>query len=52
MFCNSKTEIIEYCPQNRKDSSFKNKFKMAQNYTQYLVEADNLYNITIPIHNV
>lgn len=52
MFCNPETEIVEYCPDNRRDGNFKNKFKMAQNYKQHFVEADDLYNIKIPIENV
>lgn len=52
MFCNHEAKIVEFCADNRKDRSFKNKFKMAQNYNQIFVQADELYNINVPLEYV
>ncbi len=49
MFCQSHCRIIEFCPDNRKDLSFKLKIKKTQHYEQIFCSADNNYNIEIPL---
>jgi capsular polysaccharide biosynthesis protein len=49
IFCQSDCQIIEYCPSNRPDFSFLHKYKLAQDYTHILVEADSDFNISINI---
>ena len=51
-FCRPGTKIIEYCPANRIDFSFRNKYKYAQDYAHCLVGADEKYNIAIPVDDL
>jgi hypothetical protein len=43
------TRVYEFCPDNRKDTSFKLKYKMCQHYNQTFVTGDAKYNVTIDI---
>jgi len=47
IFCRPDCKIVEFCPDNRVDLSFKNKFKAASNYQHILVAADEKFNIKI-----
>ncbi|CAB9495510.1 glycosyltransferase 61 family protein [Alteromonas macleodii] len=49
IFCKRESKIIEFCPNNRPDFSFKNKHKDAFNYKHILLEGDESYNIKIPL---
>lgn len=49
MFCNPWTKILEFCPQNRENFCYLWRFKIAQDYTHLLVEADRDYNLKIDI---
>ena len=49
IFCKEDTKIIEFCPDNRRDFSFKGKTKLAQNYNHILVDADENFNIEIDL---
>lgn len=44
------TRVYEFCPDNRKDTSFKLKYKMCQNYSQTFVVGDPNYNIILDIN--
>jgi len=46
------TKVYEFCPDNRKDTSFKLKYKMCQYYNQTFVPGDVNYNITINIDSL
>lgn len=50
MFCNKHAKIIEICPNNRVDYSFKNKYKVCQNYNHVLVDGDKDHNIKIDLN--
>ena len=52
MFCRPEAQIVEYCPANRIDYSFMNKYKYAQKYHHQLVEADERFNILIPAEDL
>lgn len=52
MFCFSGCKIFEFCPSNRVDQSFKLKHKRAKYYRHFLCEADQNYNIEIPIDEI
>jgi hypothetical protein len=47
IFCRENTKIIEFCPENRIDVSFRNKTKLAQDYNHILKKADSDFNIEI-----
>ncbi|MGK0364725.1 MAG: hypothetical protein ACI85O_001783 [Saprospiraceae bacterium] len=49
IFCKEDTKIIEFCPDNRRDFSFKGKSKKSQNYNHILVAADENFNIEIDL---
>lgn len=49
IFANDTCKIIEYCPANRPDFSFQNKYKNAIDYTHFLVDADSDFNIDIDL---
>jgi hypothetical protein len=49
MFCAADCRILEYCPANRVDRSFLTKRKLTSSYKQILIEADESFNITIPL---
>ncbi|WP_202941825.1 glycosyltransferase 61 family protein [Alteromonas macleodii] len=52
IFANDTCKIIEYCPANRPDFSFQNKYKNAINYTHFLVDADSDFNIDIDLNEL
>lgn len=52
IFCREDTQIIEFCPENRKDVSFKNKTKLAKNYNHILKKSDSDFNIEIDIQEL
>lgn len=52
IFCPKSCCITEYCPANRIDKSIQYKYKQASAYHQVLVEADDNFNITIPIDSL
>jgi len=52
IFCKEKAKIIEFCPNNRQDFSFKGKTKLAQDYNHILVPADEDFNIEININEL
>lgn len=43
------SRVVEFCPDNRRDTSFKLKYKMCQNYEQIFVSGDSKYNIKIDL---
>ncbi|GAB5380441.1 MAG: hypothetical protein Alis3KO_25810 [Aliiglaciecola sp.] len=47
IFCRDTCTIVEFCPNNRRDFSFKNKTKNALNYHHILLDADTEFNIQI-----
>ncbi|WP_133468415.1 glycosyltransferase 61 family protein [Paraglaciecola marina] len=49
IFCQNYCRIVEFCPDNRVDLSFKKKFKRAENYEHYVVKSDSDYNINIEL---
>lgn len=49
IFCPSDSKILEFCPANRIDYSFKNKYKHATQYEHVLVEADSRFNISLDL---
>lgn len=52
MFCNEDCRILEFCPDNRVDRSFKLKYKKAKVYEQILCPSDNGFNISIPLDEI
>jgi capsular polysaccharide biosynthesis protein len=52
MFCNPKAKIVEYCPRNRPDYSFKRKEKLTKDYTHKLIDADENFNVSLPISDI
>jgi hypothetical protein len=52
MFCQSDCTVIEYCPSNRVDRSFKNKTKLCKDYRHQLIAADERHNIEIPLQHL
>jgi hypothetical protein len=48
-YSQAKCKVIEYCAQNRVDYSFKNKFKLVQNYDFNLIPADEKFNANIDL---
>ena len=52
IFCNNEAKIVEFCATNRRWEGFKRQLKMAQNYNQIFVQADELYNINIPLEDI
>lgn len=50
IFCGENCRIFEFCPSNRPDFSFKNKFKLAKSYNHILVDADREFNIEIDLN--
>jgi hypothetical protein len=49
IFSDSSCKIIEFCPSNRPDFSFKNKYKDAVDYMHILVDGDGDFNIKIDL---
>jgi hypothetical protein len=49
MFCKESCRILEFCPDNRVDQSFKRKHKKAQSYSHVQCVADSSFNINIPM---
>jgi hypothetical protein len=47
--CGPHCRILEFCPSNRIDVTFKNKLKNTPFYTQEIIEADPSYNICLDI---
>lgn len=45
--CRPDAEILEFCPRNRIDVTFKNKLRLSKRYQQELVDADSSYNLQI-----
>ncbi len=52
IFCANYAKIVEYCPANRVDYSFRNKNKRASSYSHNLVESDSMFNIRIPLEEL
>lgn len=52
IFCREDCRIIEYCPSNRADYSFKNKYKAAKDYRHFLLDGDVDFNISIPLEHL
>jgi capsular polysaccharide biosynthesis protein len=52
MFCQNDARIVEFCPKDRPDFSFKRKFKKAEYYIHHLVECDEEYNIEIDVDEI
>jgi len=52
IFCDEGCRIIEYCPSNRVDFSFRSKYKSVKNYEHLLVDADDSFNIEININEL
>ena len=52
MFADKDCKIIEFCPSNRPDGSFRSKYKDAESYNQVLVDADENFNIKIDIEQL
>jgi capsular polysaccharide biosynthesis protein len=52
MFCRDDCQIVEYCPDNRVDYSFKGKRKLAKKYHHMVVPGDDNFNIEIPIEEL
>lgn len=52
IFCTKSCRIIEYCPRNRVDYSFKNKLKAAEKFYHVIVDADENCNIKIDLANL
>lgn len=52
IFCPNQCRIIEFCPSNRIDRSIQLKYKQATHYSQIALQADNHFNISIPIHSL
>lgn len=50
--CKPECRILELCPHNRIDSTFKNKLKLAKAYTQKIVQADDSFNIVIDTDDI
>lgn len=49
IFAKKTARIIEFCPRNRPDQSFRKKLKNCSNYNYILTEADENYNISIDL---
>jgi hypothetical protein len=47
--CNQNAHILELCPSNRVDVTFRNKLKLTSSYEQILVNADAKHNIEIDL---
>jgi capsular polysaccharide biosynthesis protein len=52
IFSNENAKIYEFCPKNRPDHSFKNKFKACKHYEHFLVDADEKHNININLNQL
>lgn len=48
--CNPEADILELCPTNRVDVTFRNKLRLTSSYEQFLVDADAHHNITIDLN--
>lgn len=49
IFAGENAEIYEFCPKNRPDYSFRNKYKAATKYEHHLLDADEKHNIQIDL---
>lgn len=49
MFTRERCTVIEFCPDNRADMSFKLKRKKAREYRQIFLPGDESWNISIPV---
>jgi len=52
IYCRPEARIIEFCPDNRLDYSFRDKYKMAQNYAHIPMPADENHNLHIPLETL
>lgn len=52
IFCRENAKILEFCPDNRRDYSFRNKTKAAIDYNHILKPADSDFNIEIDIEEL
>lgn len=52
IYSQQNTKIVEYCPDNRRDRSFRDKLKLANDYRQHFMPADSHHNIRIPLNHL
>ncbi len=52
IYCRPEARIVEFCPDNRLDYSFRDKYKMARDYIHIPVAADGNHNLTIPLESL
>lgn len=48
--CSREADILELCPHNRIDVTFRNKLKLTSSYRQVVVDADEDHNLTIDMN--
>jgi capsular polysaccharide biosynthesis protein len=49
ILCKDSCQIYEFCPDNRQDFSFRDKYKAASQYNHILTPADSKFNISIDL---
>lgn len=52
IFCKKDAKVIEFCPDNRRDYSFKGKKKLVENYQHILIKGDSDFNIKIDLNQL